>query len=271
MDAEEKLKSGDLEATLQALQNRVRNNPADAKLRIFLFQLLCVIGDWNRAITQLKVSAEMDPLAIPMAQAYREAIICEVYRGKVFAGEKTPVIFGEPPTWIAPLLEALRVQASGNPEAAAKLREQAFSDAPASGGTLNGAPFDWVADADMRLGPVLEVIIDGRYYWMPFESLRSIVIEEPEDLRDSVWVPASITVAAGGEKVALIPTRYVDTAENGTPAQKLSRETVWRDEGAETFIGHGQRVFATDQGDTALMDVRTLTIGEAQPSAGEDG
>lgn len=264
MDPEAKLTAGDLDGALAALQDRVRKNPADAKLRIFLFQLLCVLGDWKRAITQLKVSAELDASATSMAQAYREAIISEVFREKVFAGEKTPVIFGEPPDWIAPLLEALRVQAEGNAEAAAALREKAFDAAPAVAGELNGEPFEWIADADMRIGPVLEAVINGRYYWVPFQAIRSLVIEEPADLRDVVWTPATLTVAAGGEMVALIPTRYPGTAANGTPAQKLARETVWRDEGAETFIGHGQRLLTTDLGDTALMDVRTLAF----PAAG---
>ncbi|WP_425093565.1 type VI secretion system accessory protein TagJ [Tropicimonas sp. S265A] len=271
MSAEEKLKSGDLDGALHALQDRVRKNPADAKLRVFLFQLLSVLGDWKRAITQLKVSAELDASATPMAQTYREAIICEAFREKVFAGEKDPVIFGEPPEWIAPLLEAVKAQARGNLEAASELRSRAFEAAPAIAGELNGAPFEWIADADMRLGPVLEIIVDGRYFWMPFSSLKSLTVEEPEDLRDAVWMPATITVTSGGEKVALIPTRYVGTAENGTPAQRLARETVWRDEGAETFVGHGQRVLATDQGDTALMDVRTLTFAVPPDTAGDNG
>ncbi|MEO0992115.1 MAG: tetratricopeptide repeat protein, partial [Pseudomonadota bacterium] len=50
MRAEELLKEGDLSGALQALQDAVRKAPADAKLRIFLFQLLTVFGDWNRAI-----------------------------------------------------------------------------------------------------------------------------------------------------------------------------------------------------------------------------
>ena len=85
--AHDHLKSGDLPDALAALQDAVRKDPSDQKLRVFLFQLLCVTGDWNRAVAQLKLSAEMDSAAIPMAQAYREAIICEVYREKVFAGE----------------------------------------------------------------------------------------------------------------------------------------------------------------------------------------
>ncbi|MEL6205799.1 MAG: type VI secretion system accessory protein TagJ [Pseudomonadota bacterium] len=271
MIAEDKLKAGDLDGALSALQDAVRKNPADAKLRIFLFQLLSVMGDWKRAITQLKVSAELDPLAIPMAQTYREAIIAEAFREKVFAGEKTPLVFGEPPEWLPRLIEALRVAAEGNAEAAAALRAEAFEAAPTSAGHLNDTGFEWIADADMRLGPVLEAIVDGRYYWIPFDALLKLDIEAPADLRDSVWTPATLTVAAGGEKVALIPTRYPGTASVGTPAQKLGRETVWRDVGAETFVGTGQRLLATDGGDTSLMDVRSLTLGEAAPTVESDG
>ena len=100
MTPEEHLKSGDLAATLTALEDKVRADPANPSLRVFLFQLLCVLGDWKRAINQLKVSAEMDPTAEMMAKTYREAIICEVYREKVFAGEKEPLVFGEPQEWL---------------------------------------------------------------------------------------------------------------------------------------------------------------------------
>ena len=101
MQAEDLLKSGDLDGALVALQDLVRGDASNPELRIFLFQLLSVRGEWKRAITQLKVSAELDKLAIPMAQTYREGIICEVYREKVFVGEKDPLIFGEPQEWTA--------------------------------------------------------------------------------------------------------------------------------------------------------------------------
>lgn len=271
MTPEEHLKSGDLTATLAALQDKVRNNPADAKLRIFLFQLLCVLGDWKRAITQLKLSGEMDPAALMMAQTYREGIICEVYREKVFKGEKDPMIFGEPETWLALLIEAQKLLAQGKSAEAAKLREQAFAEAPAASGTVNGTPFEWIADADMRLGPVLEVVINGRYFWLPFAQIAKLEIEEPADLRDAVWTAATLTLRNGGEVVALIPTRYADTPEKGNDAAKLSRATEWEDAGGETFVGIGQRLFATDQDDVALLDVRELVFDLDAEEEGADG
>ena len=60
MNAEESLRDGDLQATLDALQAQVRADPSDAKLRVFLFQLQCVLGQWDRALTQLNVAGDMD-------------------------------------------------------------------------------------------------------------------------------------------------------------------------------------------------------------------
>ena len=273
MTPEDFLNSGDPDAALKALQDKVRADPSDPKLRIFLFQLLCVLGDWKRAITQLKLSAEMDEAATMMAKTYREAIICEVYREKVFSGEKDPLIFGEPEEWLALLIEAQKTLAAGAADKAADLRARAFELAPACAGTINDKPFEWIADADMRLGPVLEVIVNGRYFWLPFSSIGTLAMDEPSDLRDAVWTAATLTLQNGGEVAALIPSRYVGTANTTDAAARLSRATTWADAGAETFIGSGQRLLATDQADFALMDVRSLVMeGASEPErAASDG
>lgn len=267
MTPEDHLRQGDLAATLEALQAKVRNQPQDAKLRIFLFQLLCVLGDWKRAITQLKVSAELDAGATMMAQTYREAIICEVYREKVFAGEKAPMIFGEPEEWLALLIEAQKMEGQGEGGHAADLRGRAFETAPAVAGSLNGEPFEWVADADMRLGPVLEIIVNGRYFWLPFSHVHRIAAEAPSDLRDVVWTAATLTLGNGGELAALIPTRYVGTVAQGGDAEKLARATTWADLGHDTFAGIGQRLLATDRAETSIMDLRELVLGDPPATA----
>lgn len=269
MHPEELLKAGDLDGTLAALQDAVRGDASNGALRIFLFQLLSVRGDWKRAIAQLKVSAELDPMAVPMAQTYREGIVCEVYRDKVFAGEKDPLIFGEPQEWIVLMLEALKANAAGAADKAAETRAKAFDMAPTTSGTLDGESFEWIADADMRLGPLLEVVINGKYYWMPFTALKKIEFEDPADLRDAVWTPCTITLVNGGDMVALIPTRYAGTLEHGSDAEKLARATDWTDLGADTFAGRGQRVLATNLGDKSLMDVRLIELDNASTEEAE--
>ncbi len=269
-EAADLLKTGDLAGTLAALQDRVRAAPGDAKLRIFLFQLLCITGDWKRAITQLKLCAELDAAALPMAQTYREAIICEVFRGKVFAGEKAPLIFGEPAEWVALLVQAVHALAGGDATGAADLRARAFDLAPATAGEVDGTPFAWIADADMRLGPILEIVVAGKYYWLPFADIANLTVDPPADLRDAVWMPATLELRNGGKMVALIPTRYDGSAVQGDDDAKLARATTWADAGADTWVGTGQRLLTTDAGEHALMEVRRLVM-QPHANGGGDG
>lgn len=257
------LRTGDLDGALAALQAQVRARPAEARLRVFLFQLLCVTGDWKRAITQLKVCAELDPQAEPMAQTYREAIVCEVFREKVFAGEKEPLIFGQPLEWIALMIQALRAQSQGQTEQAADLRERAFDMAKPARGEINDERFEWIADADTRFGPLLEAVVNGKYYWMPFTVIHALRLEAPSDLRDAIWMPANLTLQNGGELVALVPTRYPGTAASTYPIVRLARATTWDSAGGDTLVGTGQRILATDGGETPLMDLRTLRVEAA--------
>lgn len=262
-DSRELFRAGKLGECLTALQGEVRRAPADAKLRIFLAQLLMLTGDWERAVNQLTVAAELDAEALPMKHTYAAAIQCERLRAAVFAGEKLPLILGDPPPWIAPLLQALPALARGQAQEAAALRARALEDAPAIGGTLNGAAFEWIADADSRIGPVLELILDGAYYWAPFSRVRRLVIEPPADVRDLVWVPAQITWTNEGEAMGLIPSRYPGSERAADDEVRMARRTDWRDIGGGAFAGLGQRVLATSGDELGLLDVRELTLESA--------
>ena len=263
MNSAELLKSADPAAALKALSNEVRSKPADAKLRVFMAQLMCVMGQWERALNQLTVAAELDALAIPMKQMCGEAIRCEGLRTEVFAGKRTPMVFGQPDEWLAVLIESLLRSGRGEPAAAEELRARAYNDAPVSRGSLDGQPFEWLADADMRLGPVLEAYVNGRYYWVPFARLAQVKIEEPEDLRDCVWLPAHLQFENGGEAMALIPTRYDGSHLNTSGEVQLARKTEWQELRPDVWIGQGQRVLTSESGDHALMDIREITFNAA--------
>jgi type VI secretion system protein ImpE len=264
---EEFLAAGDPHSALELLHRQVRERPADVKLRVFLFQLLCVLGQWQRALNQLQVCGEMDAGALPMVNTYREALHCEAVREAVFAGNTTPMVFGQPQVWLASLAEALQAQARGDDELASRLREGAFEMAPATTGSINGIGFEWLADADSRLGPVLEVVINGKYGWMPFASLTSVTIEPPSDLRDLVWAPAHLGFANGGETVALIPTRYCGSGEQADAALLMARKTEWLPIGPEQYRGLGQRVLSTDIQELGLLEVREIVLHTEPPAA----
>ena len=248
MTADELLREGKLEEAQAALSQEIRAKPADAKLRVFLFQLLSVQGQWERALTQLNLAGEMDAAHLAMVQTYREGIRCELLRAEIFAGKRSPLVFGEPDEWLAILMQAQKLLAEGQQVAAAEMRDKAFEAAPATSGAIvtldpdatpllspnaAGGPhkvhepthetaFEWLADADSRLGPVVEAVVNGRYYWIPLHRIKQIAIEAPADLRDVVWMPVHFEWANGGDNVGLIPTRYAVSVARSYPLMRLA-------------------------------------------------
>jgi len=261
------LAAQDPAAALAAAERATRAQPAAVKPRIALFQVMCLLGQWQRALNQLEVIGRLDTEALSMVSTYREAIKCEAVRKQVFAGATTPLAFGEPQAWLAYLVEALQHESSGAAAAAAELRSKAFEEAEFPAGTVNGAPFDWFADVDPRLGPVLEAVVNGRYYWMPFAALARIDIDAPEDLRDFVWTAAHFVFVNGGETVGLIPTRYSGSETDPDGAVQLARKTLWEPDAAGGVIGRGQRVFTTEDRELPLLELRQVEFRHPSSNA----
>jgi len=264
MSAEAHLLEGDLDAALAQLEADVRADPANSKHRVFLFQLLVVRGEWKRALTQLNVMSEMDAETLGLVHTYREALACEMLRKEVFAGQRSPLIFGEPPEWVALLLEALKHTSEGRHDAAAKLVGQALDAAPATSGRIDEQPFEWLTDGDSRIGPLFEAVINGRFYWVPLVNVRELRIEAPTDLRDFVWAAAHFTWTNGGETVALLPARYPDSDTDADPLIRLGRKTEWDKVAEGTFIGRGQKTLMTDGGEYPLLDIRSIRFDDDQ-------
>lgn len=258
------LKTADLDAALSAANAAVRAAPADAKHRAFLYQLNCVLGRWGKALDQLAIYADLvtnDAEARLTARLHQMAIQCEVFRAEVFAGKRTPLVLGEPDEWLGCLMQANQLLGQGRHEAAAGLRDRAFDAAPATPGKCDGRPFEWLADADTRLGPVIELHMEGKYYWVPVSRIRRIALDAPANLIDLVFAPAQFVWSNGGEAAGFIPVRYASVgAASGEPDPKcaLARFTHWADLPGGFSIGTGQRMFATDTIEIPLLECRVI-------------
>jgi len=180
--------------------------------------------------------------------------------------------------------------AQGQHAAAADLRDKAFEAAPATSGVITtpdteattppvaeadqllkaenqatrDTPFEWLADADSRLGPVMEAVVNGRYYWIPLHRVKLIKVDPPADLRDVIWTPVHFQWANGGETVGLIPTRYAGTEKSSDPLIRLARKTDWQELAPGVFAGLGQRMLATDGGEYPIMDVREIRFNASE-------
>lgn len=250
--------SGTIADNFEQLKEKIRKEPSTSKYRIYLFQLLCVMGDYKRAMTQLNVAADMDDDSKLMRQVCGPLLNCEALREKIFSGSHSPLVFGEPDEWLGLMVQALAPSGKKEHQAAKKLRDKAINMAEPVPGTINGEPFEWLADADSRLGPVLEIIVEGRYYLAALSNIKKIMISEPCDLRDVIWLPVSVVWKNDGQSVGFIPTRYQGSEQEKEDAVLLAKKTLWKEVYKNVFYGLGQRMLITDETDYSIMDVREI-------------
>lgn len=258
MEAETLLRNGDIAGARAWLAAELRRQPGDVNLRQFFWQLIAVEGEWDKAATQVRALAASNPKAMMMSGVYGQALGAMKTRDAVFAGKERPVsLVGNEP-WVLGLLDALHAHTSVAPDAAAR-SEAALAEAPATPGTLDGERFEWIADADTRFGPMLEVIIGDAYGFIPFAAMTRVRAKAPEDLRDFVVHEVEIELRSGQTSMAMVPVVYPGTHALGKPLLNLARATEWIDNGGGE-VAVGQRLLTTDGPEVELLALRDLRL-----------
>jgi type VI secretion system protein ImpE len=236
MNAQGLFQAGKLGEAVQALGAELRDNPTDAKRRTFLFELLCFAGEYQRAEKQLDVLASDGGAAEMGALLYRAALHAERIRQAIFEKKDYPITAPE-------------------------------SDAPLSG-TLNGKPFEFFADADPRLGAKLEVFAAGDYLWIPLEHVASVELQAPSRLRDLLWAPAIVRTgpAFKGKELGevLLPAVCPLSWKSQDDQVRLGRATEWQDDDAGNELPFGQKMFAVDEDEIPILEIRKLEFSAAQ-------
>lgn len=262
MEAMTLLRAGHLSEARAALLIEVRNRPEDSGLRSKLFALDCILGNWERALNHIETMASVSVDWQTASKLNQGLIGAELHRMDVFHGKRKPIFLGTPPEWAAWLVEAFSLEASGHEGSARELRNQSWDESPALAAVIDGQSHAWLADADRRLGPVLEVVMEGIYHWVPYSLLIGIRSEAPKTLANLVWLPVTLSFVNGTDIPAHIPVRYPGTIGETDSELLLAKKTIWR-EGAGGAVGLGQKMYSTDQGDLALLECRSVEIANS--------
>ena len=258
MDYKDYIKAGDLKSALADIKVEIKNFPSKVELRIFYFQLLCVLGNWDKAILQLDIMSKLSKENVLFSKIFSEIIDAEKEREKVLSGVKKPTILGKPEQWVAKIIKANEYINQNKYQYAMAILDEAYAESPAIAGEINGESFEWISDSDSRFGPLMEIIIGDVYYWMPFQRIEMLSIEKPKDLRDLVWAPISLKLSNGTEMAALLPVRYPNTEKSSDSMLKLSRKTDWNTPFDNLYLGTGQRTLMTDKAEYSILDIRNI-------------
>jgi len=268
MKAKELLNQGKLAAAIEQLTQDVRARPTDLPCRIFLFELLCFAGDLSRAEKQLDVIGHQNVEILIGVEIYRQILKAEEGRRAVFAEDKLPCFLTTPPEYVTFYLEALKLQREGELGKARLLLEKALELQPALAGQADGQPFQEFEDSDPFLGPFLELIVNEKYAWLPFEQIRRIEIAKPEQLRDLIWARARLEARGGDLGQVFLPVLYPGSNGHDDEHVKLGRRTDWIEKGEGLVRGMGQRMFLIDGRERAMLELTEISFadtGEGSP------
>jgi type VI secretion system protein ImpE len=267
MKAKELLDAGRLLEAIEQLNQDVRSHPTDSRLRIFLFELLCFAGDYQRAARQLDVIGQQEATAEVGVQVYRNVLAAESARRRLFSEGLRPNFLFDAPPYVHLHCDAVNRLREGNPAEAVALLGQSDSSRPRLKGRIEGQPFDDFRDADDLIAPFLEVIVHNTYIWLPFEQIKHLTISVPKRLRDLLWIPATLESHYGPVGEVFLPVLYVDSSQHADDQVKLGRMTDWRAVAEGLTQGVGQHLFFIDGQDRGMLEIRGIEF-EAESTQG---
>lgn len=257
MDLRSLIKEGSLSEARTALVEGVKSSPADTGLRTLLFQVLALLGEWDKASIHLDMISTQDPSRLTGVSVFSQIVAAEKERAEVFGLKQVPSLLPETPDFFEPFYRAARALLAGDPGADG-LFAQAEELVPTVKGTIDGEPFSGFQDTDSVLSPFIEAFVHGRYVWIPVAAVRELTVAEPRTLTDLIWIQANVTTWEGLTVGCFLPVLYPGSASHENDEVKRGRMTDWQDLGNGCCRGAGQHVYQAGEKETALLEIREV-------------
>lgn len=260
MDAKELIRAGKLGEARARLVEEVKAAPGDAGRRTLLFQVLCLLGEWDKASRHLDTVAVQDIKSEVAAQLYRNLLHAEKEREEVFTAGRRPGFMPEMPPYAEAFFQMRERASAGRIEEAQSAFADFFEKIPLSSGTLNGRPFTGFRDTHSFLAPFLETFVHDRYVWVPVAAVRELTLPPPKTLFDTIWITCHLTTWEGLAMNCCLPVLYPLTSRHLDDRVKLGRMTDWTSLGGSFVSAAGQHVFEVGEEDVNLLEIRELVF-----------
>ncbi|MBI4586184.1 MAG: SciE type virulence protein [Planctomycetes bacterium] len=259
MLAKDHYKAGQLKEAIAAATDEVKAKPGDLSPRALLCQLLFFSGDLERADNQLSAIEQLDTKQAVGVALLRQLLRAEQARRQFYHEGRLPEFLSQPSQELRARLEASIRLREKKPREAAELLEQAEGQRPPVAGVLNGEAFNDLRDLDDLTSSFFEVFTsNGKYYWIPFESVELLEFHAPAQPCDLLWRQAHMIVRSGPDGEVYLPALYFGSHSSADDRIRLGRATEWQGGDGAPVRGLGQRAFLAGERDLSILELKKI-------------
>lgn len=250
----ESITQGNLQEARQRLESLLKDDPLSLDLRSVYVELLCVLGELEKADQQLDMMVRQHPDCLLGAVNLRQLIRAQTARLDFYQGGMTATLFHEADASFESLLALHLALREGDQAGAQAAAQQLESLRQAPQFELNGETVTEVRDLDDSLGGYLEILgTDGKFYLTKFSEIESLELQPVTSIVDLAWRRVHICITDGPQGEAFLPVCYIHSTSE---ASRVGKETSWQEHGDYLVTGLGQKMMLVNDQAAPLTQLR---------------
>jgi len=244
-----------LDEAIAAQRAVVDAHPEDIRERLLLCDLLAYTRDRDEVRRHLDRLAPGPRQIQDYLNEWRRLLAADDAR---HAGAD-PEFLIDPPAHIHRRLQVRRLPNQERAEDAVHLIDDSDEEAGWVEGHVDGRPFEGWRDADDWLGPVLEAFHGDRYIWLPVEQVRKLRLEPGDEIRDTLYRPATVWLGDGSQWEIDLPALYTGTSQHPEEGIRIGAGVDWLDQGG-LVRGQGARTYLFGEEELSPGEFRQVEI-----------
>ncbi|MCG6202374.1 type VI secretion system accessory protein TagJ [Psychromonas antarctica] len=253
----EMLQMGKLTEAIQWLESELKEDPLNIDFRSTLIELLCVKGELDRADKQLNIMVQKHPEFLIGATNLRQLIRAEQARKDFSNGISVPELFSGTNEHSEALIQLNVELHNGDRDSIRASAENLEKIRPALTMKLDNSAVTELRDLDDTLGGFVEIFgTDGKFYLAELSEIEVISFKPPVSIIEQVWRRVDLSIKEGPSGEAHVPLVYV---QSETDAEKLGRETDWKEISTDMMVGKGQKMWLVDDSAVTFSEFKRLT------------
>ncbi|MCC5825384.1 type VI secretion system accessory protein TagJ [Alkalimonas sp.] len=250
----ESIVQGHLLEARQRLETLLKDDPLSLDLRSMYVELLCVLGELEKADQQLDMMVRQHPDCLMGAVNLRQLIRAQTARQDFYQGGMTATLFAEADASFEALLSLHLALREGQIAAAEQAAQQLESLRQPAQFELNGETVQEIRDLDDSLAGYLELLgTDGKFYLAKFSEIESLELQPVKSIIDMAWRRVNISIVDGPQGEAFLPVCYIASSKE---LSRLGRETDWHEHGDHLVTGLGQKMLLVNDQAMPLTQLR---------------